>query len=111
MRENRSSGSEGGETGKLVFPTPITRRPQFNQASRAPATISETGLRGSALLPGSSRRLPYRCATRYWYSGYHMFLATTSSTSSSGMILPRPRSRASRTTAAATLRLIWRRSF
>ena len=23
MRENRSSGSEGGETGKLVFPTPI----------------------------------------------------------------------------------------
>ena len=27
MRENRSSGSEGGETGKLVFPTPIGGAP------------------------------------------------------------------------------------
>ena len=45
MREIRTSGSEGGETGQPVFPTPINCRPRFTSWRRpsVPAILMGAG--------------------------------------------------------------------
>ena len=59
MREIRTSGSEGGETGQPVFPTPISGRTERRRRGRFmgddPARAASRGLKEPI---GKDRRFP-----------------------------------------------------